>query len=194
MAGDAFHEDHNESLASEMPQTCESGGQFIYTLPTLSIATSSIVIAEQAQQLQALQTCLDLRDKYMLKSRQRLGDDPRDYDGVFPGVDSTYAGVSGFKSDMELSPNLTPSVQPFKPWKIYPKPPRPTWHPHSKAALDHSEDEPGDGFLFEDCEIPGVQSWSFRLDEKGVYQVYEVLEGKGEFNECLIFDSPSWVP
>jgi AMP deaminase len=148
-------------------------------------------MAEQAQQLQALQQCLDLRDKYMLKSRQRLGDDPRDYDGVFPGVDNANAGVSCFRPDMDISANPTPSVQPFEPWKIYPKPPRPQWHPQSKAALNHTEDELGDGFLFEECEIPGEHSWSFKLDDKGVYQVYEVSEGKGELYKCTIIDSTS---
>jgi AMP deaminase len=38
--------------------------------------------------------CLDLRDKYMLKSLQRLGDDPRDHDGVFHGLSPALADFS----------------------------------------------------------------------------------------------------
>ncbi|EKM79533.1 hypothetical protein AGABI1DRAFT_120906 [Agaricus bisporus var. burnettii JB137-S8] len=161
VAGDALLDEHNEPPPTEIPTS-----------------TLSIALAEQVHQRQALQTCLDLRDKYMFKSRQRLGDDPRDHDGVFPGIDNTHATVSGFRPDMDTSANSSPSALPFKPWKIYPKPPPPTWHPHSKEALNHSKDELGDGFRFEDCEIPGEHPWSFQLDQKGVYQVYEVLEGK----------------
>lgn len=144
-----------------------------------SIAAEAIITPEQAQQLQALQKCLDLRDKYMFRSRQRLGDDPRDYDGVFQGIDGDHAGVTGFRPDVDPTTNQTAAEQPFKPWKIYPKPPPPTWHPKSKEAISHGENERGDGFRFEECEIPGSHPWTFQLDEKGVYQVYDVYEGKG---------------
>ncbi|KAJ7038027.1 hypothetical protein C8F04DRAFT_1232323 [Mycena alexandri] len=42
--------------------------------------------------VQSFQSCLELRDKYILKSRQRLGDDPRHYDKTgrhFPGLEPT---------------------------------------------------------------------------------------------------------
>lgn len=150
----------------------------------LSIAAESVITAEQAHILQAFQRCLDLRDKYMLKSRQRLGDDPRDYDGDFDGVDDEHADPSGLKPDVDPATNQPPAQQ-FKPWRIYPKPPPPTWHSKSKEVLSHGESETGgDAFRFEECEIPGSHPWNFRIDDKGVFQVYEADDDgkRGWFN------------
>ncbi|XP_006460470.1 hypothetical protein AGABI2DRAFT_117417 [Agaricus bisporus var. bisporus H97] len=79
-------------------------------------------------------------DKTLLSDLQPP-DDPRDHDSVFPGIDNTHATVSGFMPDMDTSADLSPSALPFKPWKIYPKPPFLTWHPHSEEALNSSKDE-----------------------------------------------------
>lgn len=138
--------------------------------------------AEQAQLLQAFQKCLDIRDKYMLKSRQRLGDDPRDYDGVFKGVDEKSADVCGVRPGMSsrsVSKTDPPSPGLAK-WKIYPEPPPPHWHWKkdqvvSTTGQNHAH---GDNFDFAQCEIPGpMEGWSFKMDVKGVYQVHGDGEG-----------------
>ncbi len=131
----------------------------------------------------------------MLKSRQRLGDDPRDYDGDFEGVDDDHADVARFRSDVDPATNQPPA-QETKPWKIYPKPPSPAWHWRSKEVLNRGKDE-GGTFHFEECEIPGSHLWTFKIDEKGVCQVYESDDKeKGSFpllphpfrvpNSCVI--------
>ena len=46
-------------------------------------------------------------------------------------------------------------------------------------------------FRFEECHIPGPHSWTFELDDKGVYQVYDDIPGNGmsrlflNFLNCL---------
>ena len=91
-------------------------------------------------------------------------------------------------------------------WKIYPPPPPPVWvedgtqrpstaneegassieKPSSsgkegrKQGLDIGED-----FLFGECEIPVEDEMEFRLDDQGVYQVYENKTG-GFFNFTTI--------
>ncbi|KAJ2926303.1 hypothetical protein H1R20_g10790, partial [Candolleomyces eurysporus] len=153
---------------------------------------TDILNAEQAHLLQAFQKCLDIRDKYMLKSRQRLGDDPRDYDGVFKGVDEKGADVCGVRPDTNLrSLSKTDHPNPgFEKWKIYPEPPPPHWHWKqdqvvSATGQNHAH---GDNFDFGKCEIPGpIEGWSFKMDVKGVYQVYD--DGKEEKDKPA-FDIP----
>jgi len=144
-----------------------------------------IINAEQANLLYSLQKCLELRDKYMLKSRQRLGDDPRDYDGDFQPLGDDYADVSGVRPDFPLhGKHREPQSQQntFSPWKIYPKPPPPHWHWKDKEVVSaDGTTKPGDGeFKMEDCVIPGLHDgWSYAIDVKGVFQVYD--ETKGPF-------------
>ncbi|KAK7018040.1 AMP deaminase [Paramarasmius palmivorus] len=129
---------------------------------------------------QSLQRCLELRDKYMSKSCQRLGDNPKDYDGYFPGLDSERADVNGVRADADISKNKPPP-QPEKPWKIYPRPPPPHWHWTDKQGVVSSDGvHTPDEFNFEDCEIPGNDSLEFEIDDTGVYQVYENAEAKSE--------------
>jgi AMP deaminase len=145
----------------------------------LDIAENPIT-SELATLFQSLQKCLDLRDKYMIKSRQRLGDNPQDHDGHFPGLDDRIADVSGVRPDSDFRSNCPrPSV--LQPWVVYPRPPPPHWHwtdkekvvsADGKSARTHSE------FVFEDCVIPEPHSWDFDIDDKGVFQVYE--NGQGE--------------
>jgi AMP deaminase len=121
--------------------------------------------------------CLDLRDKYMVKSRQRLGDNPSDYDGHFWGlVDEGIAEVSTVRPDLNFE-SAQPRPSPFQPWNIYPPPPPQQWH-----RMDEEKLVPVDGnnpyrtrseFVFEDCRIPGPHHWNFSIDERGVFQVYE---------------------
>jgi AMP deaminase len=118
----------------------------------------------------------------MLKSIQRLGDDPRDYDGVFQRIDTLCVGASDLKPDpVDASTNPTQFHQDFKPWKIYPKPPLPRLPPKNAEGVSLSEDEVEADFRFEECEIPEEHSWTFRLDD-GVFQVFGSLEGKSKFS------------
>jgi AMP deaminase len=115
----------------------------------------------------------------MFKSRQRLGDDPRHYDGHFPGLDEDRSDVSGVRPDANFTDNQPP-IDSYKPWRIYPRPPPPHWHWTDQEKIVSSDGTYGsskDGFRFERCEIPGPHPWTFELDDKGVYQVYDEAQG-----------------
>ena len=137
---------------------------------------------------QSFQKCLELRDKYMLRSRQRLGDNPRDHDGRFQGLDDNLADVSGVRPDGDYTTN-NPPPSPFKPWKIYPKPPPPHWHWTDKEKAIHTDgaQKSDEEFLFEDCDIPGAHSYSFKIDDKGVFQVYEDVNGESYLYPVLCY-------
>lgn len=121
----------------------------------------------------------------MFKSRQRLGDDPRDYDGLFTPLPDEYADVSGVRPDIPIplhTKNISVRSQEnnFEPWKIYPKPPPPHWHWKDKQVVsaDGTDKTEDDEFRFEDCVIPGEhEGWSFGIDVKGVFQVYDETKG-----------------
>jgi AMP deaminase len=151
------------------------------------------VSAELQELYTSFQTCIELRDKYIALSCQRLEDNPNNYDGEFaPATGSTSTSASrpaspersknvplpnmvndGLPSldDMEESDN---SSRRAKPWKIYPPPPKPHWDPkdpfdaHRSSTVQQQSE-----FRFEDCEIPGEHPSVFELDSQGVYQVYE---------------------
>ena len=126
---------------------------------------------------QNLQKCLDLRDKYMRISRQRLGDDPRDHDGEFTGLEEQVQGVAGVRPDAKILGRRS-SQREFEPWKVYPKPPPPHWHwKDRKPAVPNSLEYVDEEFYFSKCEIPAADSCGFELDDKGVYQIYEDVEG-----------------
>jgi AMP deaminase len=73
--------------------------------------------------------CLELRDKYMHKSRQRIGDDLRDYDEHFQPPNDEHVDVSGIRPDIMIDASESQSQSNFfEPWNIYPKPPPPHWH------------------------------------------------------------------
>ena len=137
---------------------------------------------EHLQTFQSLEKCLALRDKYMQVSLQRLGDNPRDHDGHFNGLDPKIADVSGARPDADISAYASPGSEdklpksPYKPWHIYPKPPPPHWHWTPDTEPVRGSDGAGAGkeeFIFKKCEIPGSHDgWSFELDETGLYQVY----------------------
>jgi AMP deaminase len=130
---------------------------------------------------QAFETCLGLRDKYMRLSLQRLGDNPRDHDGYFSGLDPEVPDVSGVRPDAVYDASAVPQ-SPFAPWRIYPKPLPPHWRwtdatePVLGASPYHGEE-----FVFGDCEIPGLDPRGFEIDEKGVFQVYEDVNGERTF-------------
>jgi AMP deaminase len=144
------------------------------------------ITSELASLFQSLQRCLDLRDKYMIKSHQRLGDNPKDHDGHFPGLDDGIADVSGVRPNAEFESN-NPPPSPFKPWRVYPPPPPPHWHWTDKEKVVSAEGNSArtDGeFIFEDCAIPEPHSWEFDIDDKGVFQVYKTIQGREGFLEC----------
>ena len=118
----------------------------------------------------------------MKVSLQRLGDNPRDHDGHFTGLDPKVADVSGVRPDADISAYTSSDSEaklpksPYKPWRIYPKPPPPHWHWTADTEPVHGAGETearNEEFVFKKCEIPGGHDgWSFDLDETGVYQVY----------------------
>lgn len=86
--------------------------------------TGSRLSAETRALYSDFRKCFNLRSKYILNSRQRLEDNPINYDGHFnPAPNSTSCGSA--LSDKDLTAD---SPEPkYKPWKIYPPPPPPHW-------------------------------------------------------------------
>jgi len=148
-----------------------------------SIAIEPLITPEQSELLRSLQKCCELRDMYMFKSRQRLGDDPRDYDGEFEGLPEEHVEVCSRRPDIDVATERSRVESPFAPWKIYPKPPSPTWHPKNKEVLKHNVSDE-ESFEFEACEIPESHPWTFEIDDKGVYQVFKSYDGSKSSTTC----------
>ena len=159
------------------------------SIAKLILADTNPFAQEHRQIFQSFEKCLSLREKYMQLSLQRLGDNPRDYDGHFLGLDPKTADVSGVRPDADISVYTSPGSEdklpkfPHKPWRIYPKPPPPHWHWTADTEPVHGAKEPEAGkevFVFKKCEIPrSHDGWSFELDEMGVYQVYDTSGSLG---------------
>lgn len=91
-------------------------------------ATGSRLTAETRALYQAFRDCYDLRTKYMINSRQRLEDNPINYDGQFnPKPDSTTCGHANVTESSKEQMSATNDEPRFKPWTIYPPPPQPHW-------------------------------------------------------------------
>lgn len=104
-----------------------------------------------------IQKVLDLRHKYLRVSLQGNGDNPKD----------------------------DPS------WRVYPPPPPPVWigEPARSAGLQDFNGPPiienrrkpgeniGEDFVYDEVEVPGPDEMVFKLDDKGVFQVYENKKG-----------------
>jgi AMP deaminase len=88
---------------------------------------------------------LDLRDKYMEISLQRLGDNPRDHDGNFAGFNPPHkADVNGLRPDVDpYHADQAPESTERKAWKIYPEPPPRHWH---WKAAGQADGEGGEGY------------------------------------------------
>ncbi|KAF2742584.1 AMP deaminase [Sporormia fimetaria CBS 119925] len=122
--------------------------------------SDSEVTAELSAIYTNVQRVLDLRHKYIRLSLQGPSDNPKDEPG----------------------------------WKIYPPHPEPVWDEmkerhngtgsmQNSTVLEKSAELPkaprkmgqdiGEDFNMEDVPIPNSSEWSFRLDDSGVFQVYE---------------------
>lgn len=146
------------------------------------------ILSETDTIFEAFRRCLQLRDKYMQISGQKLGFNPKDHDGVFPGLKEDMADVSGIRPDADVTAASDESSS-FTPWRIYPKPPSPHWHFQESDDAPNFLHTPGDEeFVFENCEIPGPHDWDFEIDEKGVYQVYSNPQDE---NKTPAFDIPN---
>lgn len=126
--------------------------------------SDSSITAELSSIYANIQKVLDLRHKYIRLSLQRSFDNPKD----------------------------DPA------WRIYPSPPEPVWNDTSKERRNAASSmqnsgilEPnempkpprkmgtniGEDFHLEEClPVPGPGEMSFRLDDSGVYQVYETAK------------------
>ena len=142
--------------------------------------TDLVMPPENIPILEALEECLSLRDKYMSRSGQKLGFNPRDHDGVFSSLDEDVAGVCGVQPDADYTAR-PPTKSPFRKWRIYPRPPPPHWHWKGKGTVVPSnegyETMEEEEFEFNKCEIPGAGELDFAIDEKGVFQVYSSTKG-----------------
>lgn len=131
--------------------------------------------------------CLEIRDKFMRASLQRLGDNPRDYDGTFKGFASTNEdkifGVSGVRPDVDPTDLKLAEDSLFEPWEVYPPPPPPHWHwrPDNQPTQGVTPQplRHGDEFDPNHLKIPGPDSWGYKMDDKGVLQVYEDVNAEG---------------
>ncbi|KAG8929350.1 AMP deaminase [Tulasnella sp. 417] len=131
--------------------------------------------------------CLEIRDKFMRASLQRLGDNPRDYDGAFKGFASANEdkifGVAGVRPDVDPNDLKPAEESPFEPWEVYPPPPPPHWHwrpdNYPTQGITPQPLRHGDEFDPNHLKIPGPDSWDYKMDDMGVLQVYEDLNAEG---------------
>lgn len=127
----------------------------------------------------------------MRLSKQRLGDNPQHYDGTFCDLDEEQKGVVRMRPDKTLTKD-TSEKRTFNKWRIYPSPPPPHWHwkgkqptPPLSSAVDNS-DEAFD-FSKSLSDIPQEDSHDFKLDDQGVYQVYDGGNGECTINLKLFY-------
>ncbi|KAI7296965.1 AMP deaminase [Hortaea werneckii] len=128
-----------------------------------------------------IQKVLDLRHKYIRLSLQGPDDNPRDQQGwnLYPpypdqaaqdGNDAKPSGQRSQNNSQNNSPGHTPGQTP----RIKPKKGR-------KYGQDIGED-----FSLDDClPVPGPAEMTYKLDENGVYQVYENQHSL-EMNEPIV--------
>ncbi|KAH7100848.1 AMP deaminase [Auriculariales sp. MPI-PUGE-AT-0066] len=124
---------------------------------------------------ETLQDCLNLRAKYIAASLQRLGDNPKDYDGAFHGFkDPSYGGAVGAQPDAPLD-HLEAEESKWPAWHIYPRPPPPNWHWTDRTRLGIAPSENEEEFEFDPATVPGPdeRGWTFKPDRLGVIQVYD---------------------
>jgi hypothetical protein len=125
-------------------------------------------------------------------SLQRLGDDPRDHDAAYIPLRPDLCDVARLRPDMTETQweemvsyaSSDASMQcKAMPWKVYPPPPPPHWHPNlkdekpSETPQSRKHVSGHEEFDFAECDIPGADEWEYALDEKGVFQVYASKSG-----------------
>jgi AMP deaminase len=132
---------------------------------------------ELSNVLELMRQCLELRDKYIAVSNQRLGDNPRDHDGVFHSIPESISDVMGVRPEAATSIFESTNEQ-FKRWRIYPPPPPPHWHWTADQAVSSGTASPHDVFDFSQFDIPGEHEWEFEIDDKGIYQIYHDVTGR----------------
>ncbi|KAA1118754.1 AMP deaminase [Puccinia graminis f. sp. tritici] len=139
---------------------------------------------------ESFQACLDLRDKYIGLSKQRLVDNPQSFDSKFINQ-STARG--------------NPPAHPE--WKIYPPPPKPHWRAnsdyqaeeawdlHPRDSRDQLQDHPASPrleFDFDACSLPGKDDrFRFAIDSHGVYQIYHINSTPSKPNNQPVFKIPT---
>ncbi|CAG8475248.1 6967_t:CDS:10 [Acaulospora morrowiae] len=117
----------------------------------------SVDIVEEVEQVKQelnmihtkFQKCLDLRDKYMALSLQRLGDNPKDRDDW--------------------------TIYPPPPYRAYAQS-RASNEPPSLDTKEKKKTAVGEDFIFDECEIPEEHEYLFAIDAHGVYQVYKTQD------------------
>ncbi|KAH9462805.1 hypothetical protein MJO28_002419 [Puccinia striiformis f. sp. tritici] len=154
----AHHPSSSDSVTEEQPSDHEA---------------ESVEVEQLSEELRSLyesfQACLDLRDKYIGLSKQRLIDNPQSFDSKFIHQQSSQSGTKRHPE-----------------WKIYPPPPKPHWrsnsdyqaeeawdfHPKDHSLLDHPA-SPRLEFEFNNCQLPSKDGrFKFVIDPAGVYQIY----------------------
>nr|XP_019015072.1 AMP deaminase [Kwoniella pini CBS 10737]OCF53853.1 AMP deaminase [Kwoniella pini CBS 10737] len=167
--------------------------QLLMQIQILAFAEQGI--GSELEQLYAsFARCLDLRDKYLELSNQRLGDNPKDHDGNFHGFTPRSSGdVMGLKAEVRQDTCEGPSAaenETLPTWNLYPPPPPPHWHwkpsqgsvlpePTSSDGATTSKDKASTSesgiqqFKFEDCLIHEEdKEHEFHLNDEGVFSVY----------------------
>jgi hypothetical protein len=132
---------------------------------------------ELSNVLELMRQCLELRDKYIAVSNQRLGDNPRDHDGVFHGIPEGISDVMGVRPEAATG-TFESTREQFKPWRIYPPPPPPHWHWTANQVVSSGTTSSHDVFDFSQFDIPGEHEWEFEIDDKGIYQLYHDVNGR----------------
>ncbi|CED82234.1 amp deaminase [Phaffia rhodozyma] len=166
------HDRHKKNEKASLADSKQTGN-------TNDVLISDGLTSELEALYKSFQKCLNLRDKYMALSYQRIGDNPRDFDSDFRGfTDETmqYSDASSLKPAGAHLAKLVPSSSTDrKPWNIYPSPPPPHWRwkPSDNDPDNHFLDR-DEKFDAKDVPIPGSdQSKGWELGDDGVYRVFE---------------------
>ncbi|CAO3587024.1 unnamed protein product [Absidia cylindrospora] len=123
--------------------------------PATQIENDAAITAELCELYVNLQKCLDIREKYMRLSCQRLCDDPKN------------------RPDW----NIYPPPPPVS----WPPPPKEELDQIKQKEKERDADPVaavGSDFRFEDCVIPGKHQYTFGMNKEGFYQVYKTEQDK----------------
>lgn len=135
--------------------------------------SDSSVTAELSAIYTNVQKVLDLRHKYIRLSLQRNFDNPKDDSGwrIYPPhPEPVWNDTSKERRNASSSMQNSGILEPTEP----PKPPR-------KMGTNIGEDFHIDDLL----PVPGSSEMSFKLDESGVFQVYETAQSE-ELNTPVV--------